>query len=405
MHPCQDLGDLQNYRAQIPLRLTPEMKAASNYLLRNVDANSGYQAQQKYKAAQRFVEAANNGMYIALGISGAATPVGFGGIIADLIEHGLVDLVVTTGANAYHDLHFACGLPVRHGTQHADDDKLAGQEITRIYTHFIHNRLTLKMQDMINQEFARRIRDRLKPSYSTATLLNELGKEMLEDKTGMVVDKKGSFIVRAAEFGVPVFLDSADNHSLGMDLALFAAKNEGRLDPSPSQDVLEAAAYALWMQPQFNVFFGEGGPRNKIQTTGPTASEIFYIPGFEGAEGLIRFTTAQEEWGALSGSTGKEARSWGKYPDANPERETAVWSEYTVTVPTAAGYVAHNARREARHLMDRRQEVLDKFLVAVKEARPTRIEEQNKLWKLLPKIQAAEIEARKVAGYKFEDIS
>ncbi|MBI4163104.1 MAG: deoxyhypusine synthase family protein [Candidatus Aenigmarchaeota archaeon] len=399
-HPTGRLG---TYRAQIPIRLTDETKAASNYILTNVDAHSGYQAQQKCIAAKRYADSAKAGMYIALGISGAATPVGFGGIIADLIEHGLVDLIISTGANVYHDLHFACGLPVRHGTHNADDDKLASEEITRIYTHFIHNRLTLKMQDMINQRFAEQIRDRLTQPYSSATLLNEFGKEMYEDKTGIVVDKKGSFIVRAAEFGVPVFMDSSDNHSLGMDLALFATEDGQRFDPSPSQDVLEAAAYALWMQPQFNVFFGEGGPRNKIQTTGPTASEIFYIPGFEGAEGLIRFTTAQGEWGALSGSTAAEAKSWGKYPDANPERETAVWSEYTLTVPTAMGYVAHNARRDPRRLMDKRQDVLDKFLEAVKDARPTRIEEQEKLWQLLPSVQKAEIQARKAAGYKFDD--
>ena len=49
---------------------------------------------------------------ICLTVSGAMTPVGFGGIIKTLIERGFVDWIVTTGANVYHEDHFASGLPV-----------------------------------------------------------------------------------------------------------------------------------------------------------------------------------------------------------------------------------------------------------------------------------------------------
>ena len=43
------------------------------------------------------------------------TPVGFGGIFKTLIERGFVDWIVTTGANVYHEDHFAWGLPVKQG--------------------------------------------------------------------------------------------------------------------------------------------------------------------------------------------------------------------------------------------------------------------------------------------------
>src|SRR3989338_5381144 len=101
-------------RAQVPLRLTDEFIAATTYVVGTVERNLGYQAEQKFAAGERWVRAKEKGEYVWLSIAGAATPVGMGGLIADLIERGLVDAIVSTGANVYHDLHFACGLPVRH---------------------------------------------------------------------------------------------------------------------------------------------------------------------------------------------------------------------------------------------------------------------------------------------------
>jgi len=152
--------------------------------------------------------------------------------IRNIIERGLVDVIVTTGANVYHDLHFACGLPVRHGSDKVDDNDLRADETTRIYNQFIHNRYTLKAQDMLNQEFARKLLPRLKQPFSTATLLYNLGRDMLEDDSGIVVDRKGSFVLRAAEYNVPIFLDSGSNHSLGMDLSLLAWRLECGYEPN-----------------------------------------------------------------------------------------------------------------------------------------------------------------------------
>src|SRR3989338_3632339 len=144
-------------RAQVPLRLTDEFIAATTYVVGTVDRNLGYQAEQKFAAGERWVRAKEKGEYVWLSIAGAATPVGMGGLIADMIERGLIDVIVSTGANVYHDLHFACGLPVRHGSENVDDQDLWKDETTRIYTQFIHNKLTLKAQDFINQTVFRNV--------------------------------------------------------------------------------------------------------------------------------------------------------------------------------------------------------------------------------------------------------
>lgn len=389
-----------NSRAQIPLRLTTELEDAATYRIGHIDANSGYQAQAKYRAAMRWIEAIEKREYVYLGVAGAATPVGIGGLIADLIKYGLVDAIVSTGANVYHDLHFACGLPVRHGSCHVDDEDLRRDETTRIYTQFIHNNYTLKAQDFIVQRFSRNALKRLSAPFSTATFLNELGKEMLADSAEYVVDREGSFVVAAAKYGVPVFLDSGSNHSLGMNLSLLSLEGINA-DTSPSRDIIEAAALSMFTQPQLNVFLGEGGPRNFTQTTAPTAAEIFYIP-FDGSAGFIRFTTADERTGGLSGSGESEAVTWGKYKDANPDREVVIWGEYTLTAPDVMAYVSAHVRRTPQRLMDRNDFITRCFVESIEKHKADRTAAQEKLWQNLPAVISAEIEARKQAGYRFE---
>ena len=58
---------------------------------------------------------------IALTVTGAMAPAGLGGGIQAMIEAGFVDLVVSTGANIYHDFHFALELPVVQGHFQVDD--------------------------------------------------------------------------------------------------------------------------------------------------------------------------------------------------------------------------------------------------------------------------------------------
>ncbi len=388
-------------RAQIPLRITPEFSQAATYRIEQIDKNSGYQAEKKYQAARRWVEGARHNETIWLGISGAATPAGLGGLVADLIDRGLVDAVVSTGANVYHDLHFACGLPVRHGSERADDDALRKDGSTRIYTQLIHSKFTLMAQDLINQDVFGRVlqRGKLKQPFSTAMMLHEFGKELADSE--YVADRQGSFVLKAAEKRVPIFLDSGSNHSLGMDFSRLHVQGLGA-DSSPSRDICHAAALSLYNQPQLNVFLGEGGPRNFVQTTAPTAAEIYGIP-FEGSDACIRFTTADERAGALSGSTGSEAVSWGKYKDANPERDLAVWGEYTLTAPDVMAYVAGKVgTRRNLGLIDKLLELEERFLGDVEKHSKKLRNVQDKLRRQILEVRLNEMNLRRKAGYKFQ---
>ena len=88
------------------------------------------------EACQIFSEkmlAPDNDTTVALTIAGALTPAGLGGCIIEMMERGLVDFIISTGANLYHDLHYALNFSLHRGSPFLDDVELYEQGIIRIY--------------------------------------------------------------------------------------------------------------------------------------------------------------------------------------------------------------------------------------------------------------------------------
>src|SRR4249920_3036448 len=118
--------------------------------------STGYNARRLAEAAKLFKHMVESNATICLTLSGAMTPVGIGMAIKLMIENGFIDWIVSTGANVYHDLHFAYGLPVRQGHFNVDDDVLYSKQIVRIYDTYIKETGTLQAQDIIVQNDLRK---------------------------------------------------------------------------------------------------------------------------------------------------------------------------------------------------------------------------------------------------------
>ena len=58
---------------------------------------------------------------IGLTIAGAMTPAGIGGCVVEMMDRGLVDFIISTGANLYHDLHHALNFTLHRGSPFVDD--------------------------------------------------------------------------------------------------------------------------------------------------------------------------------------------------------------------------------------------------------------------------------------------
>ena len=79
---------------------------------------------------------------VGLTLSGALTPAGLGmSCLIPLIKSGFVDWIVSTGANLYHDTHFALDLPLHQSRPNLDDLALQAQ---RCHSNLRHR---LRLQD------------------------------------------------------------------------------------------------------------------------------------------------------------------------------------------------------------------------------------------------------------------
>ena len=100
-------------------------------------SSTGYNARRLAEAAKMLKEMIETDSTVCLTLAGAMTPIGIGKAISAMIEAGFIDWIVSTGANVYHDLHFAYDLPVRQGHFDVDDDILYSKQIVRIYDVYI----------------------------------------------------------------------------------------------------------------------------------------------------------------------------------------------------------------------------------------------------------------------------
>lgn len=296
-----------------------------------------FEARNVYRAARLLKRMIETGDTLWLGIAGAGIAGGMGGMVISLMETGFIDVICSTGAQVYHDLHFAFDLPVKAIPPRWDDDLLRKHGDTRIYDIGIREKETLEAQDALIRRFVEDTHKFLSPEPLSSWEFNfQLGRWT----TAHAPYPERSFTARAAQLDVPVFWDSLSNHSIAMNLV--RTDREGfPVALSAQKDILHSAAIAFCSKQTGFLELGGGGPKNFIQQTGPTISQIFGID-YEGADRGIQIGTAVEREGSLSSCTFGEAVTWGKYRHADQDRLVQIWGEYSVIFPLLAAYALDN---------------------------------------------------------------
>lgn len=312
----------------------------------------GFNAKRLAEACHLFKTMIDENSTVCLTLAGAMAPAGLGGGIIKMIQSGFIDWIVTTGANTYHDLHFAYGLPVHQGDYTADDNELAEHDVVRIYDIYIDMQRTLIAQDKIIQELTRKAIERkgFPEKFSTAYYNKILGEGVLETAKA----PENSFIASACKNDVPVFTPAFSDSSLGMGtsyLPIIAGASpelepENFIDPSPTMDVLESAAIVhdsmINDTPRGALEVGGGVPKNFLQQTAPMISQII---GMEcpGENYVIQVTVDRPDVGGLSGATINEGKSWGKIPKAG-EGNVVPYLDATIGVPIIFAYALENCK-------------------------------------------------------------
>ena len=319
----------------------------------NVFSSSGFNGRQLGDAAKLFAQMIEEDTTICLTVSGALTPVGFGGIIKTLIERGFIDWIVTTGANVYHEDHFAWGLPVKQGSFNVDDMKLYENEIVRIRDIYIKFYETLEAEDQIIQKsFGEDFPDK---SFTTAEFSNLMGKISKEKAK----HPEKSFITTAYDYDVPVYISTIKDSSLALNLAVHRLRDKAyNLDFV--REIIEQAAIVYDSKKSGILELGGGVPKNTAQQTGPLLDQILRRND-GGQDYIIQITDARPDTGGLSGATLQEGKSWGKVQDAHNGMVT-VYADATIAFPILALYVLSNQKtRKPKRLYKKLDKLYEKL--------------------------------------------
>lgn len=295
---------------------------------------TGYNARRLAEAAEIMTTMVESDATICLTIAGALTPIGCGRMISTLIENGFVDWIVTTGANAYHDLHFAYELPVRQGHFDVDDDVLYSKQIVRIYDVYIKEHGTLQSQDSIIQKNIQQIYQNQKKdisNYSTADLSYLIGKEASEKSKF----PEKSFMVSAFKSDVPVYIPAISDSSIGLNMLPFMLNDRNSIDPI--RDIAESAAILWKSNISGGIELGGGVPKNFFQQTGPALYQILKIKE-GGHDFIIQLTDARPDTGGLSGATLQEGKSWGKIKTSH-SGNVIVYGDSSVYFPMLCSFL------------------------------------------------------------------
>ena len=304
---------------------------------------------------------------IGLTIAGALTPAGLGGCIIELMERGLVDFIISTGANLYHDLHYALNFTLRRGSPFLDDRVLYEQGVIRIYDVLFPSQVLLDTDSFIREFLTA---TDLHGPVSTAELHYALGEHLRGERPGC---EEYSVVASAAKHAVPIYTSSPGDSSIGMNVAYHELMNNGTLMIDPNKDVNEVCAFILAAEKNGCIILGGGSPKNFYLQGQPTLWEVYGIPK-GGNDYFIQITTDQVVWGGLSGATPSEAVSWGKVnPGVLPDT-VVTYVDSTIAFPLFCEYaVSHkNNKRRLKKLVHQRDALVAALKdEAIKARKPT----------------------------------
>src|SRR3989442_7766401 len=114
---------------------------------------------------------------IGLTVAGALTPAGLGGCVIEMMDRGLVDFIISTGANLYHDLHYALNFTLRRGSPFVNDVELYEDAVIRIYDVLVPATVLLETDAYI-RDFI--VRSKLNEPIATSEFHYRLGKALPE---------------------------------------------------------------------------------------------------------------------------------------------------------------------------------------------------------------------------------
>jgi deoxyhypusine synthase len=276
------------------------------------------------------------------------------------MQAGLVDWIVSTGANLYHDTHFGIGLDLHRGRHDISDVVLREEGVVRIYDIFFDYDVLLSTDAFFRQIMAQ---PEFNHRMGSAEFHYLCGKYIAAREETLGLENQ-SLLAAAYRCGVPVYTSSPGDSSIGMNVAALALQGKGpQIDVS--LDVNETAAIVLSAKRSGGSsavwILGGGSPKNFMLQTEPQIQEVLGIEE-KGHDYFLQVTDARPDTGGLSGATPSEAVSWGKVdPDKLPGT-VVVYCDSTIAAPLLTAYALTKVQpRPLKRLYDHRADLVDQL--------------------------------------------
>ncbi len=286
--------------------------------------------------------------FIVMTLAGAMTVAKQGLIVTELIDRGIVNAIVSTGALMAHGLVEATGRAHFRANPEVSDEELYEQGYNRVYDTLEPEQNLDDVEEVMSAVLEAWDHNEIMCSYK---LNHAIGAYLSKHTEGRGILKS------AYEKGVPVFVPAFSDSELGLDTALnnrlreSTGRHKIRFDPFED---LEHFAATLLRQKKLGIFtIGGGVPRNWSQQFGPFIELRHrrlgeHLPLKRYHYGL-RICPEPVHWGGLSGSPYSEAISWGKFvPPSEGGKFGEVFVDATVGLPIIVAAVLERLEKNAK---------------------------------------------------------
>jgi len=304
-----------------------EVKDRNFFDLLKSMSKTGFQGRKLGEAFEIWLEMLEEEkITILMGLAGAMVPAGMRRVISWLIRNRFIDVLVSTGANLFHDIHEALGFKHYIGSEFANDVELFKEGIDRIYDIFAHEREFNQIDFMISQIF-----EETEGVLSSREIIERIAEKIRK------VAKEDSIVISAYDVGVPIFCPAIADSSIGIGASLASR----RCIVDTIKDVEELTEIVAKSGKTGVIYIGGGVPKNFIQQTEVVARlKNYEVAGHEYA---IQITTDSPQFGGLSGCTFEEGISWGKISCRS--KKVQVFVDATIALPILAHGLMNTKRR------------------------------------------------------------
>ena len=312
------MGTVMKFEEICDVRLRKGMSVSD--LIEAYEKIHGFNASHLAYAAKILMEGLRISDLRFLAFTGNLIATGVRGIIAQLIDEGFFDVVITTCGSVDHDIARAYGGKYFKGSFFVDDGELSEKGIHRLGNVFIPK----ESYGLVIEKFTKDLVNELvkiRKRWSISELLNKVGEKLKDDIN--------SFLGAAYRRNVKVIVPGIVDGAFGTDLFIESQFTNLEIDLFKDMKLLSDLVFKSRVSTALII----GGGISKHHT-------IWWNQFKGGLDYAVYITTAIEWDGSLSGARTHEAISWGKIkPKA---KHVTVYGDATIILPIIALYLVEN---------------------------------------------------------------